>query len=187
MIGTFAARVAALSLLVALGACQTARVDGVPPGSIPGPGAIYNTPDMAEAVPAAPSAPVTSEPLAPLPGAGPFVAETPVIPAPDIVQARPAAIAAPSRSAMVGAWSAREAAGSTCRVQLSSTPTLDLYRASAAGCANKDLARVNAWDFRDGEVYLYQPGGAVVARLRTAGGELQGALAKSGAPLTLSR
>src|SRR3712207_7504094 len=47
---------------------------------------------------------------------------------------------------------------------LSSTPALDLYRASASGCSNQDLSRVNAWDYRDGEVYLYQTGGAVAAR-----------------------
>jgi hypothetical protein len=87
---------------------------------------------------------------------------------------------------VVGAWTAREAAGS-CRVQLSSSPALDLYRASTSGCANRDLGRVNAWDFRDGEVYLYQPGGAVAARLRPAGGAMEGVLAKSGAPLSLSR
>jgi hypothetical protein len=46
---------------------------------------------------------------------------------------------------------------------------------------------VSAWDFRDGEVYLYQPGGAVAARLRPAAGSLDGVLAKSGAPLSLSR
>jgi hypothetical protein len=46
---------------------------------------------------------------------------------------------------------------------------------------------VTAWDYRDGEVYLYQPGGAVAARLRSSGGDMQGALAKSGAPLALSR
>jgi hypothetical protein len=92
-----------------------------------------------------------------------------------------------SRSAAVGAWMARDAAGGSCRVQLSSAPALDLYKATASGCSNKDLARVTAWDFRDGEVYLYQPGGAVAARLRSSSGSLQGVLAKSGAPLTLSR
>ena len=86
----------------------------------------------------------------------------------------------------MGAWTAREASGS-CRVQLSSSPALDLYRASASGCANRDLGRVTAWDFRDGEVYLYQPGGAVAARLRPSGSAMEGVLAKSGAPLTLAR
>ena len=78
-------------------------------------------------------------------------------------------------------------AGATCRVQLSSAPALDLYRASASGCASGDLARVNAWDYRDGEVYLYQSGGTVAARLRGGGGSLSGVIAKSGAPLTLAR
>jgi hypothetical protein len=114
----------------------------------------------------------------------------PVGPAPLDVAALPPATApvAPSgRSAVVGAWTARDAAGGTCRVQLSSAPALDLYRASSSGCANGDLAGVTAWDYRDGEVYLYQRGGTVAARLRTGGGALAGVLAKSGAPLTLSR
>jgi hypothetical protein len=88
---------------------------------------------------------------------------------------------------MVGSWTARDATGGTCRVQLSSSPALDLYRASASACANKDLGRVSAWDYRNGEIYLYQPGGTVAARLRSGGNGLDGVLAKSGAPLTLSR
>jgi hypothetical protein len=96
------------------------------------------------------------------------------------------AVASPSRSSVVGGWTAREASGS-CRVQLSSSPALDLYKATAAGCGNRDLARVTAWDFREGEVFLYQPGGAVAARLRPSGGGLDGVLAKSGGPLTLAR
>ena len=39
----------------------------------------------------------------------------------------------------------------------------------------------------DGEVYLYQSGGTVTARLRASGGSLGGVMAKSGAPLTLAR
>jgi hypothetical protein len=178
---------ATLAVFMALGACQTARVGGVPPAGIPGPGAQYGAPEALEDIPPAPSGPVTSEPLAPLPGTGQDFAETPAIPAPEIAQPRPAAIAAPTRSSVVGGWTAREATGTSCRVQLSSSPALDLYKASTAGCANKDLARVTAWDYRDGEVYLYQPGGTVAARLRSAGGAMQGALAKSGAPLSLSR
>ncbi|PIK73003.1 hypothetical protein CS379_10825, partial [Methylobacterium frigidaeris] len=77
--------------------------------------------------------------------------------------------------------------GASCRVNLASTPALDLYKASSTGCTNKDLAKVTAWDFRDGEVYLYQPGGTVAARLRPAGGAMDGALSKSGAPLAMVR
>lgn len=183
-----AARATTLIVALALGACQTARVGGVPPAGIPGPGVAYNTPEMMEDIPPAPSGSVMSEPLAPLPGTGaPMVVDAPAIPAPETMQPQRAAVATGGRSSMVGAWTAREATGTTCRVQLSSSPALDLYKASAAGCANKDLGRVSAWDYRDGEVYLYQPGGAVAARLRSAGGAMTGALAKSGAPLTLSR
>ena len=39
----------------------------------------------------------------------------------------------------------------------------------------------------DGEVYLYQPGGTVTARLRQGGGALDGALSKSGASLAMVR
>jgi hypothetical protein len=165
-------------------------------------------------VQAIPSESVTSEPLPPPPGSaapapssgfgsGPVVADVPSMPvAPAPVEtmtpvsggnpaaATPAPVAVSggsSRSASVGAWTAREATGTSCRVQLSSAPALDLYKASASGCSNKDLARITAWDYRDGEVYLYQPGGAVAARLRSSSGSLEGVLAKSGAPLTLSR
>ncbi|MGH6781901.1 MAG: AprI/Inh family metalloprotease inhibitor [Sphingomonadaceae bacterium] len=92
-----------------------------------------------------------------------------------------------SRDSIIGSWTAREATGSSCRIQLSSTPALDLYRANAAGCANRDLQKVNAWDYRDGEVYLYQPGGTVVARLRAGDGGMTGAVTKSGAALSLNR
>jgi len=93
-----------------------------------------------------------------------------------------------SRDNVVGGWNAREATGGSCRIQLSSTPTLDLYRASSSGCTNKDLQRISAWDYRDGEVYLYQQGGTVAARLRaTSGNALDGAVTKSGAALSLNR
>jgi hypothetical protein len=93
-----------------------------------------------------------------------------------------------SRDGVIGTWTAQEATGSSCKVQLSSSPSLDLYRATAAGCSNRDLQQVNAWDYRDGEVYLYQRGGSVVARLRVgSAGAMNGAIAKSGAGLSLSR
>lgn len=100
-----------------------------------------------------------------------------------------AAPAAPrqTRDSVVGSWTAKEATGGSCRVQLSSAPALDLYRANASGCSNRDLQRITAWDYRDGEVYLYQQGGSVVARLRTGAGGMEGAITKSGAGLSLSR
>lgn len=176
---------------LALAACGSTRLGG--PGPFANAAPVYNAPPPMEPVVAAPSGAVSSEPLPPLPGGlggGPVAADVPPYPPPSPPPGPPQqqqiAAVAPSRSAVVGAWTAREAAGS-CRVQLSSSPALDLYKAAATGCANRDLGRVTAWDFRDGEVYLYQPGGAVAARLRPSGGALEGVLAKSGAPLSLSR
>jgi hypothetical protein len=166
------------------------------------------SPALEPVAPALPSGPVTSAPLAPPPGAtatpeapplGSGVAATPgtvlaepTPTAPPVQQQASIAPPTPSvttggRSSVVGGWTAKDATGATCRVSLSSAPALDLYKASSSGCANKDLGRVTAWDYRDGEVYLYQPGGTVAARLRSGGGALDGVLSKSGAPLTLAR
>ena len=196
-----------LCLAISLGACQSARFAGLGPDDPPqrpqraGPGPAYNTPGPIDQVEPVPSGSVSSAPLPPLPGAPPAAA----VPAPSgpVVAAVPPQASAPrvepplsaptpapapgSRSTLVGGWTARDATGGTCRVQLSSTSAVDRYRASATGCANRDLGSVTAWELRDGEVYLYQPGGTVAARLRTAGGSLEGVLAKSGAPLVLSR
>ena len=182
---------ATLCSALALGACSSARLGGY--GSSPVRGAAAAPAPLAqEPVEAVPSGPVTSSPLPPLDGQPlPPAAAAPGSPAgTDIAGLPPAAAAAPApatRTAMVGNWTVRDASGGTCRVQLSSTPALDLYRASASGCTNQDLSRVNAWDFRDGEVYLYQTGGSVAARLRGSSGSLSGVLARSGAPLSMGR
>jgi hypothetical protein len=93
---------------------------------------------------------------------------------------------APTRTSVTGNWTARTGGGN-CRITLSSAPKLDLYGASTQGCASRDLAKVNAWELRGDEVYLYESGGAVTARLKARSGSMDGALAKSGAPLTLSK
>ncbi|SFL11878.1 AprI/Inh family metalloprotease inhibitor [Methylorubrum salsuginis] len=178
---------ACLALAASLGACGTSRFDSPRPR----PQAA-----LEPATPALPSGRVTSEPLAPPPGASaapvdapPSVAAAPspaLEPEPLPPPPAPAPVVATGRSSVVGSWNATDATGS-CKVSLSSAPALDLYKASTSGCANKDLAKVSAWDFRDGEVYLYQPGGTVTARLRQSGGSLDGALSKSGAQLALAR
>lgn len=185
--------------VLAVGACSSARVGGY--GGQPMQSASA-APMLSQEQPieAVPSAPVTSGPLAPIDGqplppmgGGSYpeasapgdMAALPSTAAPMPAPTAPAPAA--TRTAMVGNWTAREASGGTCRIQLSSSPALDLYRASASGCGNQDLSKVNAWDYRDGEVYLYQQGGSVAARLRGSPGALNGVLAKSGAPLTLAR
>ena len=179
---------------LALGACSSSRLGGPTSGAMGAP--IIEAPPVA----AVPSGPIEASPLPPVAGApdapnlsepsmgGTDIAGLPPAPPPPTI-GTPAPMAAPapaSRTAMVGNWSARTSGGS-CRVQLSSSPALDLYRASASGCSNQDLSKVNAWDYRDGEVYLYQTGGAVTARLRGSSSSLNGVLAKSGAPLSLTR
>ncbi|WP_375456499.1 AprI/Inh family metalloprotease inhibitor [uncultured Methylobacterium sp.] len=186
--------IAVLALAAGLGACASQRFDG-PRTRGPAPQAALDT-----IAPAMPSGAVTSAPLAPPPGASAAPDERPigaqaalappasnVVPEPVVAPPPPPPVAAGGRASVVGAWDAKDATGASCKVTLSSAPALDLYKASAAGCPNKDLAKVTAWDFRDGEVYLYQQGGTVAARLRQGGGALDGALTKSGAALALVR
>jgi len=183
---------ATLCIASALGACSSARLGSGPVRSAAAAPAM--NPEPVEAVP---SGPISSSPLPPIEGQPlPPVAGAPGTPGEaDVAGLPPAAAPAPaptpaappSRTAMVGNWTARDASGGTCRVQLSSAPALDLYKASASGCSNQDLSRINAWDYRNGEVYLYQTGGSVAARLRGSSGSLSGVLAKSGAPLSMGR
>lgn len=189
--------VALVALAAGLGACSSSRLDGPSRGSRAGLGAQAA---LEPAAPAMPAGPVTSSPLAPPPGASAApvdapppvgtdvaVAPAPVVDEPVYVPPPAPPVVSSGRSSVVGSWNARDATGATCKVSLSSAPALDLYKANASGCANKDLAKVTAWDYRDGEVYLYQPGGTVTARLRQGGGALDGALSKSGASLALAR
>jgi len=173
-----------LALALALGGCSSARFSGRTPGPVGSAQAATPLPEP-DPVEAVPSGPVTAEPLPPIAG-GPVMSG-----GTDVAALPPAAAPAPApapagRSSLVGGWTATTGTGTSCRVQLSSSPALDLYRASASGCGG-DLGRINAWDYRDGEVYLYQQGGTVAARLRGGSGSLSGVIAKSGAPLTLAR
>jgi Protease inhibitor Inh len=194
---------ATLCSVLALGACSSSRFG---PGSVQASAAspMESYPEPIEAVP---TGPVTGEPLPPLdgpgavgpigsaplpgdvtsPGIGNDIAALPPASQQPVTPVMPSVPTPTGRSALVGGWTAKDASGASCRVQLSSAPALDLYRASAGSCGNKDLSRVTAWDYRDGEVYLYQPGGTVAARLRGGPGSLSGVIAKSGAPLTLSK
>jgi hypothetical protein len=49
------------------------------------------------------------------------------------------------------------------------------------------LQRVTAWELRGDEVYLYEPGGGIAARLKKSGSSFEGSASKTGAPLTLSK
>lgn len=154
------------------------------PAAVPGaaPGTVIGSPsgpsDLPPTIPGAPPPTAGLPPPAGSPAIPPVASASP--------PPSPAPPSASSSLASVGTWTARDATGRTCRVVLSSAATLDLNRASASGCANTDLQRINAWKQDGGEIYLYSAG-SVVARLRGGGGSLSGALSKSGAPLTLSK
>ena len=197
MIGRIGRTALLLAIAGTVAGCASDRFGGARPRAAaarPAPSLPANEPPPVEAVP---SGSVTSEPLAPPPGSGSGsgpsgtvladVPSMPSVPPEPVARAAPTPSGAAGRSALVGSYTARDATGSSCRISLSGTSALDLYKASSTGCQNKDLGRITAWDFREGEVYLYQPGGSVAARLRSSGGELSGVLAKSGAPLTLAR
>lgn len=126
------------------------------------------------------TAPGNMPPLAPVaPAAPPQVATAPAPSAPT---------SAPSRTSLTGNWSLTEGAGNRCRVTLSSAPKLDLYGAGTSGCQAKELQRVNAWELAGNEVILYEPGGGVVARLRSSGaGTYAGASTRSGAPISMNK
>ncbi len=107
---------------------------------------------------------------------------------PQVAAVEDKSTAAPTRTSITGNWTASEASGTSCKVTLSSASALDLYKASSSGCGSRDLQKISAWELRGDDIYLYEPGGAVAARLQqSAGGRYSGAGAKSGAPITLSK
>ena len=88
-------------------------------------------------------------------------------------------------TSLTGQWTAQES-GRTCRLQLSSTPTLDLYKASASDCANDTLQNVNSWAHRDRTLVLYARG-RVTARLHEDGEAFSGTLEGTKTPVRISR
>jgi Protease inhibitor Inh len=124
------------------------------------------------------------------PAAAPAMIESPPSPASHAglpeQASPPGTFAAPHRaSSYAGTWKAT-VGSTTCRVQLSSTPSLDLYKASPQGCSDNTLRQVNGWSFRDGQIVLFSRG-EVVARLTGAEAALEGAVSGSRTPLKMSR
>jgi hypothetical protein len=93
----------------------------------------------------------------------------------------------PMQSRLTGGWSVAQGSGSNCRLTLSNAPALDLYKAQTSGCGT-GLGRVSAWELRGDEIYLYEQGGGVAARLKQSGSlKFTGVASKSGAPVTISK
>ncbi len=180
------------SPLPPLGGPQVLPAPGAPNPALgglpsPGPGAPTATPGLP---PIGSSVPIEPEPPRQPVRPAQTAPEAPVTP-PTVVASRPnpvpAQASAPTRTSVTGNWTAREASGGSCRVTLSSTPTLDLYKASSSGCQSRELQRVSAWELRGDEVYLYEPGGGVAARLKQSGSNFEGSAAKTGAPVSLQK
>src|SRR6476661_3167291 len=95
-------------------------------GALPPPQDPYSTPTTGAAVSAPTTLPVqtpTNQDIPTLRGGGGQIATLGTAPT--------ARGAASSRDSVIGSWTAREATGGSCRVSLSSSPALDLYRANA--------------------------------------------------------
>gem|GEM_PF-4410244 len=104
----------------------------------------------------------------------------------DVQASAPGVFTPPQRpSSYAGMWKASVGSAS-CRIQLSSVPSLDLYKASAQGCSSNSLKTVNGWSIRDNQVILFSRG-QVVARLSGAEAALSGRLNDSEAELTMTR
>ncbi|MBJ6123927.1 AprI/Inh family metalloprotease inhibitor [Microvirga splendida] len=104
----------------------------------------------------------------------------------DIQASAPGVFTPPQRaSSYAGSWKASVGSAS-CRIQLSSVPSLDLYKASAQGCSSNALRTVNGWSLRDGQVILFSRG-QVITRLSGAEAALSGTLNGSEAELTMTR
>ena len=88
-------------------------------------------------------------------------------------------------SSYAGGWTARIGA-SSCKVQLSTVPSLDLYKASTQGCNQDAMRSVNGWSFRENQVVLFSRG-QPVARLSGAEAALTGTLNSSGSDIRMSR
>jgi len=183
-----------IATMAALSACNSARFGGGGPVA-PRTGAMIGQPAPLAPGMSAPTGVVLAEPLPPIEGTGEFeelpsISDGNIADVPGVTRQASVSATAPARASrtnFVGSWRATEAGGSSCRVTLSSTPALDLYRASTSGCSNQEISRVNSWDLRGNEVYLYQQGGAVAARLQASPGTMSGVIARSGAPLSMSR
>ena len=88
-------------------------------------------------------------------------------------------------SSYAGTWNASVGSAS-CRIQLSSVPSLDLYKASHQGCSGNALKMINGWSIRDNQVILFSRG-QVIARLSGAEAALSGTLNGSETALTMTR
>ncbi|WP_195904239.1 AprI/Inh family metalloprotease inhibitor [Microvirga lotononidis] len=131
-------------------------------------------------------------PLEPVPLAAPYppTPNPPPLATPPVyteLQSNPPGVFTPSQRATsyAGTWNVSVGATS-CKVQLTSVPSLDLYKASTQGCKDEAVRSVNGWSFRENQVILFSRG-TVVGRLSGAEAALSGTLSGSGSEIRMSR
>lgn len=99
----------------------------------------------------------------------------------------PGVFSTPRRaSSYAGHWKVVDAKGSACKIQLSSVPSLDLYKASTSGCSDAGLRSVNGWSLRESTIILFSRGTAV-ARLSGEEASLKGEMSGSGRSVSMTR
>jgi hypothetical protein len=89
-------------------------------------------------------------------------------------------------TSLTGAWKIQENGSNSCRLQLSSVSTLDLYKASSTRCTSATLQDVNAWNVEGGDLVLFSRG-RIVSRLRGGNSTFFGTLEGSGTAIRLTR
>ncbi|WP_262027313.1 AprI/Inh family metalloprotease inhibitor [Microvirga sp. Mcv34] len=145
------------------------------------PGPLPSSTDIASLAPPEPLPPMVTAPIAPAQpplATGPSGTEPPPSP--------PGVFTAPQRAtSYAGTWNASTGA-SSCKVQLTSVPSLDVYKAATQGCKDEAVRSVNGWSFRENQVILFSRG-TVVGRLSGQEAALAGTLSGSGSEIRMSR
>ncbi|MCY1707022.1 protease inhibitor Inh/omp19 family protein [Pannonibacter sp. SL95] len=133
--------------------------------------------------------PVTTDPMAPLPGtpAAPSATGT----APGAVASLPAAPAPADsrevgRNDMLGGWKI-SSGSSNCMLFMTLTTWSGGYRANTRGCSDATLSGVSAWDLSGKQVVLKDGSGGEIARLYATSGERFSGQTSSGAAVSLAR
>lgn len=163
--------------MLALGGCQSSRMEAAEAQPAP--------------LPAAPSGSVSSQPLPPpaAPSSFPDKPAEPQVAAVDPQTAAPAPAAAGagpavSKSAMIGSWKA--GGGANCQVFMTLTKMGSMSRGGSRGCSG-DLQKMRGWDVKGNQVVLYDDTGNQLASLSSGGANRYSGQTASGQPVTLTR
>ncbi|QFU17670.1 AprI/Inh family metalloprotease inhibitor [Microvirga thermotolerans] len=88
-------------------------------------------------------------------------------------------------SSLSGRWTMK-IGKDACQLHLSTSSTLDLYKASSSNCAESALREINTWNVRADDLELYAKG-RLVARLQRSGSAYAGMIEGKGIPVLISR